>query len=157
MSPAKPPNPPSIALGQQEDSQHNTSGLSSIFGAIQSVLQYQQIYTPQPFSPSQLQPAPSPVTSAIFHSSSTVKTSQPVQPAESAQISGLARTSHTNPALLRATRNFQKQLFSSCFPKTKKAQFEKYTSPTPKTKIQTQTHVPPTQNPTSLKMQHPHK
>ena len=32
-----------------------------------------------------------------------VRTSQPVQPAESAQISSLARTSHTNPALLRAT------------------------------------------------------
>ena len=67
LSPAKPANPPSIASGQQEDSQHNTSGLSSLFGAIPSVLQYQQIDTPQPFSPSQLQPAPSPVPSSTHH------------------------------------------------------------------------------------------
>ena len=57
-------NPPSVAASQQEESQHNTSGLSSLFGAIPSVLQYQQIDTPQPFSPSQLQPAPSPVPSS---------------------------------------------------------------------------------------------
>ena len=38
----------------QEESQHNTSGLSSLFAAIPSVLQYQQIDTPQRFSPSQL-------------------------------------------------------------------------------------------------------
>ena len=47
-------NPPSVAASHREESQHNTSGLSSIFGAIPSVLQYQQIDTPQPFSPSQL-------------------------------------------------------------------------------------------------------
>ena len=52
-------NPPSVAPSQQEESQHNTSGLSSLFAAIPSVLTYQQMYTPQPFSPSQLQPAPS--------------------------------------------------------------------------------------------------
>ena len=56
--------PPSVAASQQEESQHNTSGLSSLFGAIPSVLQHQQTDTPQPFSPSQLQPAPSPVTSS---------------------------------------------------------------------------------------------
>ena len=33
-------NPPSDAPSQQEESQHNTSGLSSLFGAIPSVLQY---------------------------------------------------------------------------------------------------------------------
>ena len=60
-------NPPSVAPSQQEESQHNTSGLSSLFGAIPSVLQYQQIDTPQPFSPSQLQPAPSPVPSSTHH------------------------------------------------------------------------------------------
>ena len=54
-------NPSSVAPSQQEESQHNTSGLSSLFVAILSVLQYQQIDTQQPFSPSQLQPAPSPV------------------------------------------------------------------------------------------------
>ena len=52
-------NPPSVAPSQQEESQHNTSGLSSLFAAIPSVLQYQQIDTPQPCSPSQLQPVPS--------------------------------------------------------------------------------------------------
>ena len=44
-------NPPSVAPSQQEESQHNTSGLSSLFGAIPSALQYQQIDTPQPFHP----------------------------------------------------------------------------------------------------------
>ena len=63
-------NPPSVAGSQQEESQHNTSGLSGLFGAIPSVLQYQQIDTPQPFSPSQLQPAPSPVPSATHHEQS---------------------------------------------------------------------------------------
>ena len=63
LSPAKTVNPPSVASGQREDSQHNTSGLSSLFGGIPSILQYQQIDTPQPFSPSQLQPALSPVPS----------------------------------------------------------------------------------------------
>ena len=57
-------NPPSVAPSQQEESQHNTSGLSSLFAAIPSVLAYQQMDTPQPFSPSQLQPAPSPVPSS---------------------------------------------------------------------------------------------
>ena len=47
-------NPPSVAASQQEESQHNTSGLPSLFGAIPSVLQYQQMDTPQPFSPSQI-------------------------------------------------------------------------------------------------------
>ena len=41
-------NPPSVAASQQEESQHNTSGLSSLFAAIPSVLQYQQINAPQP-------------------------------------------------------------------------------------------------------------
>ena len=65
LSPTKTFNPPSVASGQQEDSQHNTSGISSLFRSIPTILQYQQfagmIDTPQPFSPSQLQPAPSPV------------------------------------------------------------------------------------------------
>ena len=62
-------NPPSVAPSQQEESQHNTSGLSSLFGAIPSVLQY-QMDTPQPFSPSQLQPALSPVPSSTHHEQS---------------------------------------------------------------------------------------
>ena len=60
-------NPPSVATSQQEESQHNTSVLSSLFAAIPSVLTYQQMDTPQPFSPSQLQPAPSPVPSSTHH------------------------------------------------------------------------------------------
>ena len=66
-------NPPSVAPSPQEESQHNTSGLSSLFGAIPSVLQFQQMDTPQPFSPSQLQlqPAPSPVPSSTHHEQST--------------------------------------------------------------------------------------
>ena len=58
LSPTKTFNPPSVA---SKDSQHNTSGLSSLFGSIPSILQLQQMDTPKPFSPSQLQPAPSPV------------------------------------------------------------------------------------------------
>ena len=57
----------SVAASQQEESQHNTSGLSSLFAAIASVLQYQQMDTPQAFSPSHLQPAPSPVPSSTHH------------------------------------------------------------------------------------------
>ena len=39
-------NPPSVAASQQEESQLNTSGLSSLFAAIPRVLQYQHIDTP---------------------------------------------------------------------------------------------------------------
>ena len=65
-------NPPLVAASQQEENQHNTYGLSSLFGAIPSVPQYQQMDTPQPFSPSQiqLQPAPSPVPSSTHHEQS---------------------------------------------------------------------------------------
>ena len=75
-------NPPSVAPSQQEESQHNTSGLSSLFAAIPSVLTYQQMDTPQPFSPSQLQPAPSPVPSSTHHEQSTPpsQSSQQSQP-----------------------------------------------------------------------------
>ena len=71
-------NPPSVAPSQQE-SQHNTSGLSSLFAAIPSVLTYQQIDTPLPFSPSHLQPAPSPVPSSTHqeHSRPPSQQSQP--------------------------------------------------------------------------------
>ena len=52
------------------------------------------------------------VTSAIFHSSGIVKTSQPFQPAESesAQISGLARTSHTKPSPSQGHQNRPKTI-----------------------------------------------
>ena len=93
-------NPPSVAASHQEESQHNTSELSSLLGAFPSVLQCQQIDTPQPFSPSQLQPAPSPVPSSTHHEQSRPPSQSSQQ---SAQISELARTSLTNQALLRAT------------------------------------------------------
>ena len=75
-------NPPSVAASQQEESQHNTSGLSSLFGAIPSVLQYQQIHTTEPFSPSQLQPSPSPVPYPNYQEQSRPpsQTSQQSQP-----------------------------------------------------------------------------
>ena len=89
-------NPPSVAASHQEKSQHNTSGLSSLFGAIPSVLQYQQINTPQPFSPSQLQPAPSPEPSSTNQEQSRPPSQQ----------------SQPKSALLRATQIFQKQLIT---------------------------------------------
>ena len=61
LIPTKIFNLPLVTYIQVEESQHNTSGLSTLFRNIPSQLQYQQINTPQPYSPSQLQPAPSPV------------------------------------------------------------------------------------------------
>ena len=63
-----PFNPPSVAPSQPEESQHNTSGLSSLFAAI--VLMYQQMDKLQPFTHSQLQPAPSPVPFSTHHEQS---------------------------------------------------------------------------------------
>ena len=122
-------NPPSVAPSQQEESQHNSSGLSSLFAAIPSVLMYQQMDTPQPFSPSQLQPAPSPVPSSTHHEQST---SQPVQPAESesAQISGLALKSHTKPGPSQGHSNRPKTIKKVHVPKNiKSTPSNTYTSP----------------------------
>ena len=85
LSPSKAVNPPSIASGQQEDSQHNTSGLSSLFDGIPSVLQYQQIDTPQPFAPSQ--PAPSPVPSSTHKNSQDLCASPASRVSPNQQIS----------------------------------------------------------------------
>ena len=71
LSPAK-----TVASEQQEDKQHNTSGLSSLFRGIPSVLQYQQINKPQPFLPAQLQSATSPVPSST-HQKQSQPPSQP--------------------------------------------------------------------------------
>ena len=46
LSPTKTFNVPCVTSRQQEVSQHNTFELSSLFGSIPSVLQYQQINTP---------------------------------------------------------------------------------------------------------------
>ena len=103
-------NPPSVAASQQEETQH--------FWIIQSLWSYSKCttvpadrHTTVIFT---LSTSTNTFTSAIFHSSRIVKTSQP------AQINRLSCTSHTKPALLRVTRIFQKQLFSCCCPKTKK-------------------------------------
>ena len=108
LSPEKTFNPPSVASGQQEDSEHNTSGLSILFGSISSILHYQQIDTPQPFSPPQLQPALSPVPT-------TTQQKQARLPSQSSQQS--RPKSADEPALsrIRATQIFPKQLFS-CLP-----------------------------------------
>ena len=100
-------NPPSVAPSQQEESQHNTSGLSSLFAAIPSVLTYQQMDTPQPFSPSQLQPTPSPVLSSTIMNSqdlpaspaSRVRPNQRISPHKSHQtrpFSGPPESSKNN-------------------------------------------------------------
>ena len=101
-------NPPSVAASQQEETQHLWI-IQSLWSDSQCTTVPADRHTTAIFT---LSTSTSTVTSAIFHSSRTVMTSQPVQPAESGQISGLARTSCTNQALLRATRIFQKQLIS---------------------------------------------
>ena len=100
-------NPPSVAALQQEESQHNTAGLSSLFGAIPSLLQYQQIDTPQPFSPSQLQPALSPVPSSTHQEQSRLPSQSSQQ---SAQNSGLARTSRTQTSPSKGHLNLPKTI-----------------------------------------------
>ena len=83
LSPTKTVNPPSVAAVQQEENQHNTSGLSSLFGAIPQIDSISRSTHHSHFHST----STSTVTSAIFHSSRTVKASQPVQPANSAQMS----------------------------------------------------------------------
>ena len=53
LTPTKYFNPPSVTSATGKESQHNISGLSSFFGNLQSVLSYQQIDTPQQFSPTE--------------------------------------------------------------------------------------------------------
>ena len=48
---------PSVTPATGKESQHNISVLSTLFGNLQSVMSYQQINTPQPFSPAD-KPAP---------------------------------------------------------------------------------------------------
>ena len=50
-------NPSPVASATNEQGQHKISGLSSFLGNIPSVLSYQQIDTPQPFSPADTQPS----------------------------------------------------------------------------------------------------
>ena len=98
-------NPPTVAPSQQEESQHNTSGFSYSQCAYVST----DGHTTAFFT---LSTSTSTITSAIFHSSGTFKTSQPVQPAESesAQFSGLAHTSHTKPGPYMGHPNLPKTI-----------------------------------------------
>ena len=101
-------NPPSVAASQQEESQHSTSGVSSLFGSIPKCATVPaDRHTTAIFT---LSTSTSIVTSAILHSSRTIKTSQPVQPAESAQISGFARTSHTKTGPSKGHPNLPKTI-----------------------------------------------
>ena len=103
---------------QQNVNTYHTGNSTQHFWIIQSLWSYSQCtsvsadgHTTAIITLSTLT-STSTITSAIFHSSWTIKTSQPVQPAESAQISRLVRTSRTNQAILRAIQIFQKQLTS---------------------------------------------
>ena len=120
-------NPALVAPSQQEES---SSGLSSLFAAIPSVPTHQQMDTPQSFSPSQLQPAPSPVPYSTHHEqsrppsqSSQQSQSQPKSADQPAQVA-------PNRALFRATRNVEKQSTSyMSMPKNKKAHHPTLTPP----------------------------
>ena len=105
-------NPHSVAPPQQEESQHNTSGSSSLFAVIPSVLTYQQMDTPQPFSPSQLQLAPSPVPSSTHHEQSRPPSQFSQQRQSQPKSADLPIQVTPNLALLRTTRNVHKQLTS---------------------------------------------
>ena len=111
-------NPPSVAASQQEESQHNTSGLSSFFGAIPSVLQYQQIDTPQPFSPSQLQPAPAPVPSSTHQEQSRLPASPASRFSPNQRISP-HKSHQTGPS--KGHPNLPKPIIQLLLPKYKKA------------------------------------
>ena len=120
LSPAKTVNPPSVASGQQEESQHNTSGLSSLFGGIPSELLYQQITTHHNhFYHLNFKQLRHQCHLPLIKKSQDL---QPVQPAESAQISRSACIKSHQPTILRATPIFQKQLLSYLLlPKNKKS------------------------------------
>ena len=107
-------NPPSVATSQQE-SQHNTSGLSSLFTAIPSVLTYQQMDTPQPFSPPTLPPAPSTMPSSTHQEESRPPSQSSQQSQNQLKSADQPAQVAPNPTLLRATRNVQKQLTSYMF------------------------------------------
>ena len=111
LSLAKTVKPPSVASGQQEDSQHfwivKPLWRDSKCTTVPADRHNTTIFT--------LSTLTSTVTSAIFYSSRTVKTSQPVQPAELAQISRSACIKSHQLALIRATRIFQKQLLKLLF------------------------------------------
>ena len=117
----------SVTASQQEESQFNTSGLSSLFGAIPSVLQYQQIDTPQPFSPSQLLPAPSPVPSST-HQEQSRPPSQSSQQSQPKSADYPAQVTPNGPS--KGHPNLPKTIIQLLLPKNKKGTpSNTYTSP----------------------------
>ena len=110
-------NPPSVATSQQEKTQHNTSGLSNLslelFPVYYSTsrLTHHNHFHPLNFNQYRHQcPRPLIMNSQDLPASpaSRVSTNQQISLHKSHQL-----------AILRVTHIFQKQLFSSCCPKTK--------------------------------------
>ena len=95
-------------LGAQYDSTPNLQ--QCFYNYLYSVQQYQQVDTPQPFSPSQLQPTLSPVptsTQQDLPASPANRVSPSQQISLQKPLSGLLTL---NKALFRATQIFQNQL-----------------------------------------------
>ena len=109
-----------------------TSGLSSFFGGIPSVLQYQQINTPQPVSPLNFIQHCHQCHLPLIKNSQDLPASPASKVGPNEQIS--LHKSH-QPALLRPTQIFQKKLLSCCCPKTKKAHHPTLTLPQKHKKI----------------------
>ena len=79
-----PDNPPSVASAIGKESQHSISRFSRFFTKLQSVMSYQQIHTPQTFSPSDMHPqATSPPTTTAQQEPQH----QPSQPQPPKQVS----------------------------------------------------------------------
>ena len=96
LSPAKTVNPPSVASGQQEESQHNTSGLSSLFGGIPSVQSTSRTTTHHNhFHPLNFNQHLSPVPSST-HQEQSRPTASPASRASPNQIS-LHQVTPTGP------------------------------------------------------------
>ena len=113
LSPTKTVNPPSVSAVQQEESQHNTSELSSLFGVYCSTSRS----THNHFHPLNFNQHRCQCHLPLIKNSQDLSASPASKVSPNEQIS--LHKSH-QPALLRATRIFQKQLFSCCCPKTKK-------------------------------------
>ena len=94
-------NPPSVAPSQQEESQHNTSGLSSLFAVCFSISRWthQSHFHPLNFN--------TPVPSSTHHEQSRPPSQSSQQ---SAQISGLPHTSRTKPGPFKGHPNLPKTI-----------------------------------------------
>ena len=78
----------SVASVAGEESQNNISGLSSLFGNLQSVMSYQQIATPEPFLPpvpQQHAASPPTITAQQEHQQPPYQPQSPLQIADAKQ------------------------------------------------------------------------